>query len=54
MSDAEKIAARILMLDEGRVLALGTLEELRAQADAPAASLESVFLRLLERARAAA
>jgi ABC-type multidrug transport system ATPase subunit len=53
MSDAEKIASHILMLDAGRILAFGTLAELRAQADAPGAPLEAVFLALLRRARAA-
>jgi ABC-2 type transport system ATP-binding protein len=54
MSDAEKLASRILILHAGRVLALGTLEELRARSDAPGAPLETVFLKLLERADAAA
>jgi ABC-type multidrug transport system ATPase subunit len=47
MSDAEKIASRVLILHEGRVLALGTLDELRARANV-GGSLESVFLALLE------
>jgi ABC-type multidrug transport system ATPase subunit len=54
MTDAEKIASRILILDAGRVLALGSLDELRARADAPGAALEAVFLSLLRRAHAAA
>jgi ABC-2 type transport system ATP-binding protein len=47
MSDAEKIASRVLILHEGHVLASGTLEELRARAGAPGASLEALFLALL-------
>jgi ABC-2 type transport system ATP-binding protein len=54
MSDAEKIASRILILDGGRILALGTLDELRAKAATPGASFEAVFLALLRRAHAAA
>jgi ABC-2 type transport system ATP-binding protein len=54
MSDAEKIATRVLILDAGRVLALGTLDELRARAGAPGASLEALFLALLREAHAAA
>ncbi len=53
MSDAEKLASRILILDSGRLLALGTLDELRARVGAPGAPLETLFLRLLERANAA-
>lgn len=48
MSDAEKLADRVLLLCEGHVLACGTLAELRALANMPDASLETVFLRLLE------
>jgi ABC-2 type transport system ATP-binding protein len=55
MSDAEKIASRVLILDAGRMLAIGTLDELRVRADMPAsASLEDVFLSLLRGAHVAA
>jgi ABC-2 type transport system ATP-binding protein len=47
MSDAEKIADRVLLLDAGQAVALGTLDELRARVGSPAASLEQVFLALL-------
>jgi ABC-2 type transport system ATP-binding protein len=45
MSDAEKIAHRVLILHGGRVLAQGTLDELRARTGE--ASLETAFLKLL-------
>lgn len=47
MSDAEKLAARCLLLRQGRVVALGTLAELQARAGLPGASLEAIFLALL-------
>jgi ABC-2 type transport system ATP-binding protein len=46
---AEELCDRIGVLDRGRLVALGTLPELRARAAvaaAPGASLEDVFLRL--------
>lgn len=49
MSDAEKLADRLLLLCDGQALACGTLDELRALAALPGASLEAVFLRLLEK-----
>jgi ABC-type multidrug transport system ATPase subunit len=54
MPDAEKIASRILILDQGRPLGLGTLDQLRAQAASPGGSLESVFLALLRSQHAGA
>lgn len=54
LSDAEKIADRVLILDTGRVLACGTLDELRARLDRPHASLEELFLGLLQTAHAEA
>ncbi len=50
---AESVADRILVLDRGRVLGLGTLNELRARTGTRAGgvegdSLERVFFRLLE------
>jgi ABC-2 type transport system ATP-binding protein len=48
MSDAEKIASRILILDQGRVMALGSMTELRAQVARPLASLEEIFLCMLQ------
>ena len=58
---AEDVCTRIGILDHGRLVALGTLDELRARAHRPprgtaatargAASLEDVFLDILGRAR---
>ena len=47
MADAEKVAARIVLLDAGHVVAVGSLAELRAHAGCPSGSLEDVFLQLL-------
>jgi ABC-type multidrug transport system ATPase subunit len=49
LSDAEKIASRVLLLDAGRVLAFGTVAELRERAGGGASSLEEIFLSLLKR-----
>ena len=46
LTDAERVCDRFLFLGEGRVLALGTLGELRARAALPAARLEDLFLAL--------
>ena len=47
LSEAEKICDRFLLLSRGRVLALGTLEELCDQAGLePGSGLEEVFLAL--------
>jgi ABC-2 type transport system ATP-binding protein len=54
LSDAEKIADRILMLDRGRVAASGSLAELCTQVACPSGSLEQVFLRVLEQRHARA
>jgi ABC-type multidrug transport system ATPase subunit len=52
MSDAEALASRVLLLDEGRALACDTLEGLRAQAGLDAgAPLQQVFLALLRKQR---
>ena len=48
MSDAEALASRVLLLDEGRALACDSIDKLRAQAALPAgAPLQQVFLALL-------
>ncbi|MFI5308082.1 MAG: ABC transporter ATP-binding protein [Polyangiales bacterium] len=52
LADAEKLEGRVLILDQGRLVAAGTLEELRARASMPRASLEQVFLTLLEQRHA--
>ncbi len=46
LTDAERVCDRFLFLGEGRVLALGTLGELRVRMRLPAASLEDLFLAL--------
>jgi ABC-type multidrug transport system ATPase subunit len=52
MSDAEALASRILVLDGGRPVALGTMAELRAQARlSSTASLHDTFLALLQTRR---
>jgi len=49
MSDAEALASRILLLDQGRTPACDTLERLRGLAGVAAgASLQQVFLALLQ------
>ncbi len=45
---AEELCTRVAILQEGRVVARGTLDELRRQARQEAGSLESIFLRLTE------
>ena len=48
---AERLAARISIIDRGRVIAGGSLEELRGQAhQSGAATLEDVFLKLTSEA----
>ena len=49
MAVAEELCHRIGILDRGRLVALGTLDELRAQAEAvdETATLEAVFLDIL-------
>jgi len=44
---AERLAQRIGVIARGRLLAEGTLDDLRAVAALPAATLEDVFLRLV-------
>ena len=44
---AERLAQRIGIIARGRLLAEGTLEELRAHAGLPGATLEDVFLQLV-------
>ena len=47
MSDAEKIASRVLVLDAGTAIAYGSLAELREQTGRTEGSLEDVVLELL-------
>ena len=44
--DAARVSDRLVLLDRGGVVAAGTLDELRAKAALPGASLEDVFLAL--------
>jgi ABC-type multidrug transport system ATPase subunit len=46
LADAERTCDRFLLLAEGRVLAHGTLDDLRTRTAQPRASLEDVFLAL--------
>ena len=46
LSDAARVSDRLVLLDGGAVVASGTLDELRARAALPGASLEEVFLAL--------
>ena len=52
LDDAEEVCDRIAIVHRGRIAALGTMEELRAQADEPGSDLEAIFLRLTEEAAA--
>ncbi|MBI5515300.1 MAG: ABC transporter ATP-binding protein [Deltaproteobacteria bacterium] len=47
MTDAEKIADRVLLISAGRVVAFGTRAELGLRAGLPGAPLEETFLALL-------
>jgi ABC-2 type transport system ATP-binding protein len=51
---AERMADRIGIIQNGRLLADGTLDELRARAGEGRATLEDVFLELVGEAEAAA
>jgi ABC-type multidrug transport system ATPase subunit len=48
MRTAELVSDRLLLLSEGRVVALGTAAELRARTGLPNAAFEEVFLALLD------
>ena len=43
---AEVLCDRIAIIKEGEIISLGTMEELRSQADAGGADLEEIFLKL--------
>ena len=51
---AERMAERIGVIDKGRLIAEGTLEELRRQAGKAGTSLEDIFLELVAEESAAA
>jgi ABC-2 type transport system ATP-binding protein len=44
--DAERICDRVLLLSQGRLIGVGTLDELRAQTGLAGGSLEDIFLAL--------
>jgi ABC-2 type transport system ATP-binding protein len=46
LNDAERICDRLLLLSGGRMLGIGTLDQLRAQANLSEGNLESIFLSL--------
>ena len=48
MEIAQEICDRIGIINKGKMVGIGTIEELRLQADKVGASLEDVFLRLTE------
>jgi ABC-2 type transport system ATP-binding protein len=48
MEVAQLMCDRVAIIDEGKLVAIGTLEELRSQAHEEGATLESLFLRLTE------
>jgi ABC-2 type transport system ATP-binding protein len=52
LDDAQEVCDRIAIVHRGRIAALGTMEELRAQADRPGSDLEGIFLQLTEEAAA--
>ena len=49
---AEALCSRVAIIQRGRIVAQGTLEELRQQARHDHGSLEAVFLRLTEESAA--
>ena len=46
LSDAEQVCDRFVLLADGRIRGVGTLDDLRARTGHPAARLEEVFLAL--------
>ncbi len=48
MSVAEEVCDRIAIIHRGRFVALGTMDELRSEADRPGSRLEEIFLALTE------
>jgi ABC-2 type transport system ATP-binding protein len=49
LHDAERICDRLLLLSPGRMVGIGTLAELRAQAGLSQGGLEDVFMALTGR-----
>jgi ABC-2 type transport system ATP-binding protein len=48
MQIAEELCDRIAIMNKGKIVGIGSMEELRQQADRVGANLEDVFLRLTE------
>jgi len=46
LADAERMCDRLLLLSTGRIIGMGTLDELRTQTQLPNGSLEEIFLAL--------
>jgi ABC-2 type transport system ATP-binding protein len=46
MEIAEQLCTRIGIIDHGKVVAVGTLDQLRSKTDGRGSSLEDVFLKL--------
>jgi ABC-2 type transport system ATP-binding protein len=46
LNDAERVCDRFVLLADGRVRGVGTLDQLRARTEMPSAGLEDVFLAL--------
>jgi ABC-2 type transport system ATP-binding protein len=49
MEEAQRLCDRVAIMNDGRVIALGTPQELAAAADLPGGNLEEVFLKLTGR-----
>jgi ABC-2 type transport system ATP-binding protein len=49
MEEAQRLCDRVAIMNDGRVIALGTPQELAASAGLPAGNLEDVFLKLTGR-----
>jgi ABC-2 type transport system ATP-binding protein len=48
MQIAEELCDRIAIMNRGKIVGIGSMDELRQQADRVGANLEDVFLRLTE------
>jgi ABC-2 type transport system ATP-binding protein len=51
---AEEVCDRIAIMNRGRIVVKGTMDQLRADAEQPGSRLEEIFLKLTEEARAGA
>lgn len=49
LEEAQRLCDRMAIMDDGRVVALGTPDELAAAADLPNGNLEQVYLKLTGR-----